>query len=148
MLEQMRDLQLEVERDATTRHKEICILLIGLMKTGVKGGSASESQSENIALSTEKEQYYYGSTSLTLSASEHPQLQNIQSTDSTLMDMKDWYVLVLAEYALNASKASKAGLRIPKPIDEDLKAVCRVLAASAPERRPRCQASNIYSLLS
>jgi hypothetical protein len=146
MLEQMRDLQLEVERDAVTRHKEICTLLIGRMKTGVKGDSASESQSQNITLSTGKEQYYYGSTSLTLSASEHPQFQNIQSTDSTLMDMKDWYVL--AGYALNASKASKTGLRIPKPSDEDLKAVCRVLAASAPERRPRCQAPNIYSLLS
>jgi hypothetical protein len=145
-LEQMRNLQLEVERDAATRHKEICTLLIGLMKTSVKGGSASESQSENITLSTGKEQYYYGSTSLTLSASEHPQFQNIQSTDSTLMDMKDWYVL--AGHALNASKASKTGLHIPKPSDEDLKAVCRVLAASAPERRPRFQASNIYSLLS
>lgn len=159
MLEQMRDLQLEIERNTATRHKEMCTLLMGLMKSGAKGGGTAEPQSGHVITSTGKEQYYYGSTLLTsgthviacmamhidILASEHPQFHNIQSTDSTFMDIKDWYVL--AGYALNADKGSKAGLRIPKPSDEDFKAVCRILAASAPGRRPRCQASNIYSLL-
>lgn len=73
--------------------------------------------------------------------SEHPSFQRIQHTDNTFMDIQDW--CVLAGYILNADKIAKNTLRIPRPADEDFKTVCRVLAATAPGRRPRCQAANI-----
>lgn len=159
MLEEMRNLQIETERNAATRHKEMCVLLTGVLNSGPKLGDAHTSYSPATAATNGKEQYYYGSTSISsgvhvvacvamhmdILLSEHPQFQFIQSTDNTFMDMKDWYNLT--SYALNADKSSKAGLRIPKPSDEDFKAVCRMLAASAAGRRPRCQVSNLSTLL-
>lgn len=158
VLEGIRDMQIETERNDAVRHKELCTLLMGLMGTGVSS-VGSRTPLGSTPQPSGKEQYYYGNTALIsgvhavacvlmhldILATEHPQFQKIQSSDSTFMDIKDWYVT--ASYLINADKQSKAGLRIPKPSDEDFKAVCRTLAASAPGRRPRCQASNIYSLL-
>lgn len=159
VMEGIYNMQMEAERNAAVRHKEMCTLLMGLMNSGASKPDVTTLHGPG-SRSGGGEGYYYGSTALTsgthviacvlmhidILVTEHPQFSRIQSTDSTFMDIKDWYVL--SGYALNADKPSKAGLRIPKPSDEDFKSVCRVLAASAPGRRPRCQAPNLHALVS
>lgn len=158
VLEQIRDVQLEAENNAAIRHKELCTLLVGVIDSGsVKGGVQHDNLTHASSHTTGK--YYYGPTCLNsgvhaiscvmthldIMTTEHPAFSKIQNSDSTFMDMKDWHVLV--GYVLNANKSAKAGLRVPRPSDEDFKIVCKTLAASAVGRRPKCQPHSIRSLL-
>lgn len=155
----------EKEANDERRHKEMCTLLLGLLeqsKSSVHGGASTIHTSSILghqSLEGAKTQFYYGSTAISTGThlvgcilmhidallAEHPVFHKYQTSDVSFMDLKDWGTLV--SYLLNADKASKGGLRLPKPTDEDFKSVCRVVAATAPGRRPRCDVSHIAALL-
>ena len=62
------------------------------------------------------------------------------------MDIKDWHSI--CSYVINADKASKVGLRIPRPADNDFKVACKIVASPVEGRRPSCDPTHIASLAS
>lgn len=161
MLVQMRDLSIEHERNKDVRHKEVCTLLMGLMSKSshstLDGTGIGQSLSSNS--STGKQDYYYGNTRmgsgvhsiscvlmhLDTMLAEHPQFNGIQNSDTTYMDIKEWHTITTT--VLRADKLGADALRIPKPSEEDFKAVCRLMAATAIGRRPKCEPSHVKTLM-
>lgn len=152
----------ERERREEQRHRELCTILLGSTLNG--GSKTTPERSTNTGnmqqfQSHGKLQSYYGSTVLTSGVhvvscvmmhldsilSQHPHFRKIQSTDKTFMDIKDWYST--CSNLVNADKNSKAGLRVPKPGDNDFKSACRIIASPVQGRRPACDASHIADLV-
>ena len=76
----------------------------------------------------------------------HPMFKKIQSSDSTFLDLKDWFNPCTS--ALNADKQSKVGLRVSRPIDEDFMSTVKIVASPVRGRKPVCDASHLTLLLS
>ena len=166
MIELMKEsiaASLEKERRDEQRHKELCTLLLGLsLGSAGKDPATFQTQASGTysAQSGNKAQSYYGSVALTSGVhaiscimmhldymlTKHPQFRKIESTDKTFMDIKDWHSTCSS--VVNADKNSKAGLRIPRPTDNDFKVACKIVASPVEGRRPACDSTHIASLVS
>jgi hypothetical protein len=140
----------------------MCTILLGIAErerpeTYSVGSSATLPQA---GASSKSSVYYYGGHAIVngtyligcilmhidIMLKNHPRFKRIENTDSTHMDVKEWYNL--CNYVLNADKRSKAGLRIPKVSDEDFRAAVAVVASPVSGRKPARDASHIVNLLS
>lgn len=153
----------EVELRAQERHREMCTVLLGIAESS-SNGLRTIRHTSSVALRGSEEETrsgsFYGSHSITNGTyliacilmhmdnmlQSHPKFRKIQSTDSTFLDVKDWYNLCSS--ALSADKQSKVGLRIPKPTDEDFRNAARMTASPVRGRRPTCDATHLSLLLS
>jgi len=152
----------EKEKREEQRHREMCTILLGLTADGSgKATSTSNAHADDTPQfqAHGKFQSYYGSTMLASGVHvvscvmmhldsilvQHPHFRKIQSTDKTFMDIKDWHTICSS--LVNADKTSKAGLRVPKPGDNDFKSACRIVASPVQGRRPACDASHIAILM-
>ena len=150
------------EANAERRHREMCTIMLGLVQSSKERELQQvRHQSSGIASrSMGKDTYYYGSMiistgthvvacilmHLDIMTASHVKFKKLQASDTTFMDLKDWYNIT--SYALNADKSSKVGLRIPKPTDEDFKCACKLTASLTPGRRPICDTSHLQLMLS
>ena len=166
LLEEIKGL-VEVHKEAELRngerHRELCTVLLGIAESG--NGTTS---TRGITLPAHhsdgatglRNESFYGSHSIANGTyligcimmhmdsmlQAHTKFRRVQSSDSTFMDVKDWYTMCGS--ALNADKRSKAGLRIPRPTDEDFRTACRMVASPVKGRRPSCDPSHLSLLLS
>jgi hypothetical protein len=148
----------EADKKTEERHREMCTLLLGLSGMGM-APDASPTGTGAAQPPSGAPKYYYGSNLIKdgtyLMAcilmhidkilSSHPTFKKIGNTDSTFLDVKDWYVICSS--VLNADKSAKAGLRLPKPTDEDFRGAARIVASTVPGRRPECDSAQLALLL-
>jgi len=162
MMKEMAILEEEKEKRNEMRHKEMCTILLG-MSSGVVGptgsGQSAYGQGSPAPQGLQKSQSYYGNTAMITGVhlvscvmmhidymlTRHPKFRKISTSDRTFMDMKEWYVMCSS--IINADKTSKAGLRMPKPSDEDFRSACRLVASPVEGRRPNCDPSHLASLI-
>jgi hypothetical protein len=161
-LKALAEIQRETEARREERHREVCTILLGIAEPSrtyaSEGTRASNVPHQSVSLGSDGKSFY-GSHSIANGTylvacilmhmdsmlQAHPKFKKIQTSDSTFLDVKDWYTMCGS--ALNADKNSKAGLRVPKPVDEDFRAACRVVASPVRGRRPTCDSSHIPLLL-
>jgi hypothetical protein len=165
LLEVMKTM-IEASRDAESarerRHTEICTILLGIAESGGRREQETVHTSSSVyreAVAGPRGGSFYGSHSIANGTyligcimmhmdsmlQAHPKFKKIQSTDSTFLDVKDWYTMCSS--VLNADKRSKAGLRVPKPTEEDFQVACRMVASTVRGRRPSCDSSHLSLLL-
>lgn len=152
-----RELQ---EKRTEERHQELCTLLLSASTLQTPMAETLSSPPAGARPGAPgKPKFYFGSVSITSGIhaigcilmhldkmmSSHHDLTSVTRTDTTFIDIKDW--CNLAGYLLNADKKSKAGLRIPKPSDDDFKTVCSHLASPMEGRRPACDETQIHGLI-
>lgn len=166
VLDEMKNIlamQQEIEARTQERHREMCTILLGLVEAGGTHRSAAAKAlgpARSIAEPAQKSQFYYGPSAITNGKylfaciflhldrmlKAHPRFKKIEDTDKTLFTIKEWYNM--CSYALDGDKESKAGLRIPKPTDEDFISAAGIVASTLPGRKPECDTSHISLLLS
>lgn len=166
ILESIKDLSdtyKEIETSNQRRHQEMCTILLGIAERD-RNASQVVTKTSSVTLpslsSPSRGNYYYGSHSISNGnyliacilmhidsmLHDHPRFKKLQNTDSTHMDVKDWYNICTAIF--NADKQSKVGLRIPKPTDDDFREAVVMVASSVSGRKPACDASHLTLLLS
>lgn len=162
-LKALNDTHREKEANDQRRHEQMCTILLSIAERGGEthhvttvGPSTSFSTNQP----SQKMCNYYGGYAISSGTyliacillhidnmlQAHPRFKKIQSSDSTHMDVKDWYNVCTTVF--NGDKQSKAGLRMPKPGDEDFREAVRMVASPVSGRRPTCDTSHLKLLLS
>lgn len=153
----------ESDAKAQRRHEEMCTILLGIAERD-RSSSQVTTKTSSVSLpqgdAPSRSGSYYGGSLISNGnyliacilmhidnmLRDHPRFRKLAATDSTHMDVKDWYNICTTVF--NADKDSKMGLRIPKPGDQDFREAITMVASPVSGRRPACDASHLTLLIS
>lgn len=162
ILLRLESLHLERERADEKRHADVCTVLLALTRNHpIQPAETKPSASAPLPSGTARSSdvFYYGSTKITngglilacilnhidILANKIPELEALYKADKSYVDMKAWGTLCVA--TINAGCKDRAGLRIPKPSDDDFKTAAQIVASPVQGRIPKCDSMHISALI-